>query len=77
MTDYIVDIEVHIDETLTEGSKADLVDYIRHLEGVVSAGFSLEKPHLMFVGYSTNALQAKDILDRVQKKGVHAELIGL
>ncbi|TCV90119.1 ATP-binding protein [Sulfurirhabdus autotrophica] len=77
MSNHIVDIEVHIDESLNEGSKADLVEYIRHLEGVVSVGFSLEKSHLMFVGYNTNALQAKDIIDRVQKKGVHAELIGL
>ena len=77
MSNNIVDIEVHVDETLNEGSKADLVEYIHHLDGVVSAGFSLEKPHLMFVGYDSDVLHAKDILNRVQQKGIHAELIGL
>ena len=77
MSNDIVDIEVHVDELLSEEKKTELIESVRHLDGVVSIGFSDTKPHMAFVEYNPDAVNSKAILDRVKDCGVHAELIGL
>jgi hypothetical protein len=43
----------------------------------VSAGISIEHPHLMMVAYAADRNRPSNILHQIEKRGLHAELIGL
>lgn len=77
MANRIVDITVHIDETLDPPSRQALTEKLRGEAGVVNAIYSEEAPHLMIVEYDADRLDSAALLGLVQRQGVHAELIGL
>jgi hypothetical protein len=77
MANEIVDLTLHLHEELAPEAQCRLEDFVREQEGVVSAGVSVEHPHLMMVAYNSDRLHAVDILHHVQSNGLHAELIGL
>lgn len=76
MTD-IVDIVVHIDETLQPARLADIEEKLRNLDGVISVSHQENTPHLMVAKFNLAKLHAQDILAHVKAQGVHAELSGL
>ncbi len=73
----IVDVTIHIDETLEEARRPQLVDKIREQDGVVAVGYHDEKPHLMVVEYNPDKTSSSDLLETIKGEGLHAELIGL
>jgi hypothetical protein len=73
----LVDVTIHIDETLEEERRPQLVAKIREHEGVVSVGYHDEKPHLMMVEYNPDKTSSSQLLESVKGEGLHAELIGL
>ena len=73
----IVDVTIHIDETLEEARRPQLVDKIRDQDGVVAVGYHDEKPHLMVVEYNPDKTSSSDLLETIKGEGLHAELIGL
>jgi len=73
----LVDIILHIDETLNHAKLESLSDKIRQQDGVVSVAFHDDKPHLMIVEYNPDKKKSAEILKCVTDQGVHAELIGL
>lgn len=77
MANRIVDVTVHIDETLDQPSRRELATKLQHEDGVVKAAYSEEAPHLMIVEYDADRLNSSALLDMVQRHGVHAELVGL
>lgn len=77
MVNRIVDITVHIDETLDPPSRQALAQRLQGEEGVVKAAYSEDAPHLMIVEYDADRLDSSALLGLVQRQGVHAELIGL
>jgi hypothetical protein len=76
MTD-LVDILVHVDESIDHEHREALTDKVRGVAGVVAARFDDAKPHLMIVEYDPDTAKSMDILDCVKADGVHAELVGL
>jgi len=73
----LVDITLHIDETLDHAQLQGIADKLRQQEGIVSVAFHDDKPHLMIVEYNPDKNKSADILKAVTAQGVHAELIGL
>lgn len=73
----LVDITLHIDETLEHAQLESLLDKIRQQDGVVSVACHDDKPHLMIVEYNPDKTNSADILKCVTDQGIHAELIGL
>ena len=73
----MVDVTIHIDETLDHDTRATLVEKVRNHEGVISVGHHDEKPHLMMIEYNTDQTNSKNLLELVKSDGLHAELVGL
>ena len=73
----LVDVTVHVDETLDKEKREALVESVRQENGVVSVAMHDEKPHLMIVEYNPEATNSSNVLKRVTGEGVHAELVGL
>jgi hypothetical protein len=77
METQLVDVTVHIDESVGEDRRKELDDAVRAIDGVVSVGFAEGKPHLMIVQYNPQRISSTRILERVKSHGVHAELVAL
>ena len=73
----MADVMIHIDETLSAESLKRLEAAVREDECVISAGVSPGNAHLMLVAYNPECIAAADVLARVKKTGVHAELVGM
>jgi cell division protein FtsX len=73
----LVDVTVHIDETLPKEKREEIEGKLRGIDGVVSVSIHDEKPHLMVVEYNPDRTHSHAILDTVTETGVHAELVGL
>lgn len=73
---HSVEIIVHVDETLDEGQREDLVNTLEKSEGIHSAEFCPLRYHLVLVQYDRNRLASQDVLGRVISQRIHAKLIG-
>ena len=73
----MVDVTVHIDESVDHAGRERIADSLRALEGVLAAVSHDERPHLMVVEYNPDRVTSQAILSRVKSAGVHAELVGL
>jgi hypothetical protein len=74
--EHNVEIIVHVDETLGEQRRNDLVEVLNGTEGIHSAEFCPLRYHLMLVQYDRNNINSQVVLSKVQAQSVHAELIG-
>lgn len=77
MAKRIVDVTVHIDESLAEPARRALENAVRDAGGVVTAAYSDSAPHLMLVEYDADRLDARALLALVESQGVRAQLIGM
>lgn len=77
MNANLADVTIHIDETLTHNAMEKIRDAVVGSDGVGSASFHDNQPHMMMVLYDPNKLNSHKLLGIVESKGVHAELIGL
>ncbi len=73
----MVDVLVHVDESIDKAARTAMEDSVRGLDGVLSVGQHDEKPHLMIVEYNPDRINSTAILGRVKEQGVHAEIVGL
>ena len=71
-----VEIIVHVDETLGESRRGDLVDALEEIDGIKSAEFCRLRYHLMLVNYDREVLSSQEVLTGVVAQNIHAELIG-
>jgi len=74
--EHNVEIVVHVDETLDEGQRSDLVTALEDSEGIYRAEFCPLRYHLMLVQYDRNRIASQDVLGRVTSQSIHAELVG-
>ncbi|AAZ97890.1 hypothetical protein Tbd_1937 [Thiobacillus denitrificans ATCC 25259] len=73
----IVDMIVHVDETIPREKMHELEDVVRADACVISACSLNENPHLLVVTYDPACTSSGKVLDAVQAQGFHAELLGL
>lgn len=73
----MIDVMLHIDESLNSVQQELLEKHMRNQLGVVGLGYHAEKPHLMIVEYNPDHTTPAKLLQVVTSHGLHAELIGL
>ncbi len=73
----MVDVLVHVDETLDHDGLENVTEKIRENQGIIAADFHDDKPHLIMVEYNPDAINSSSILHTVKAQGLHAELVGL
>jgi hypothetical protein len=71
-----VEIVVHVDESLEDGERKDLVEHLMNANGINSAEFCPLRWHLMLVQYDRELTNSREVLGQVHARQVHAELIG-
>ena len=74
--EHHVEIIVHIDETLGESRRGDLIEARQETDGIKSAEFCPLRYHLMLVNYDREILSSQEVLTGVVSQNIHAELIG-
>lgn len=74
--DHSVEIVVHIEESLSEARRTQLVDALENIDGIVSAEFCPLRYHLVLIRYDREAFNSQDVLGHVNSQDVHAVLIG-
>ena len=74
--EHNVEIVVHVDNTLDEGQRSDLVRSLENSEGIFRAEFCPLRYHLMLVQYDRNRIASQDVLGRVTSQSIQAELVG-
>jgi len=74
--DHSVEIVVHIEESLSEARRTQLVDTLENIDGIVSAEFCPLRYHLVLIRYDREAFNSQDVLGQVNSQDVHAVLIG-
>jgi len=77
MANDLVDVTVHIDETLDHARLQTVAERVRQGPGIASAVFHDTKPHFLLVRYTPSEIDATAVHRLVTEQGVHAELIGL
>lgn len=77
MHKYCSDVVIHIDEDLQDDAIHEIERDIIDLDGVYSACVNERARHLMLVDYDPEGVTSHDLLDRVRRRGVGAELVGL
>lgn len=70
------EILIHVDETLEEHRRKDLVDALEATDGIHTAEFCPLRYHLVLVQYDRDSLRSQDVLNRVKEQDVNAQLIG-
>jgi hypothetical protein len=71
----IIDMTVHVDETLSPEKMHQLEDAVRADACVVSACSTDDNPHLLVVTFNPDCTSREGVLQRVQSQGLHAELV--
>lgn len=71
-----VEVIVHVDESLDQWQRQELVSFLEAADGIESAEFCPLRYHLMLVQYDRDRVNSQDVLGLVTTRNVHAELIG-
>lgn len=66
---------VHIDELLDEQHRQNIESIVEQVGGVTTAHFNATRHHLMVVDYDTSRTNSSEILTRVKRQHLHAQLI--
>lgn len=77
MSNTMLDVTLHIDEDTTHDEREDLRDAFLNENGVMTADCRDSSPHLMIVGFDPENITAAELLATAERRGYHAELIGM
>lgn len=77
MSTTMLDVTLHIDEETTHHEREDLRDTFLAKNGVMTADYRDNRPHLMIVAYDPENITSIELLATAQNSGYHAELIAL
>ena len=72
----VVEIVVHVSDTLDDQQRRDLVAALEQEDGIVSAEFCPLRYHLMLVRYDRDRYSSQDVLQAVGTQKIQARLIG-
>jgi phosphoribosyl-ATP pyrophosphohydrolase len=73
---HVVEIVVHISESLGEKQREELVAALEKSDGITAAEFCPLRYHLMLVRYDRDRYSSHDVLEQVTAQNVNARLIG-
>ena len=72
----VVEIVVHVSDTLDDQQRRDLVAALEQEDGIVSAEFCPLRYHLLLVRYDRDRYSSQDVLQAVGTQKIQARLIG-
>ena len=72
-----VDVTLHIDENTSHDEREAFIESLYTLNGVDTASYRDEKPHLLLIKYNPNVIHSEEFIKEAQNRNLHAELIGL
>jgi hypothetical protein len=75
-TMHKVDIVIHVDDLLGKDQQTELIGDLKRHEGVKDAHFTPGHAHLLIVDYDRDQMSVHDVLDKVRKENLRAELVG-
>ena len=73
----IIDVMIHINETLNEEARTALEKEIKKVEGVLSPRFNPGKDHLLMVAFDVSKTNAKALLAKTRDAGYTAQLVSM
>jgi hypothetical protein len=71
-----VELIVHINESLDEERRNGLVENISKDSGILSVEFTPLRHHLVRVRYDRQAVHSMEILQKIKRQNVNAQLVG-
>lgn len=71
------DVTLHIDEDLDNVRTDQVCDALKATDGIVNVRCAEHKAHLYVVEFDPDRIGTHQVLDQVQRQGLHAQLIGL
>jgi len=71
-----VELIVHINESLDEERRNGLVEKISEDAGILSVEFTPLRHHLVRVRYDRQEVKSMDILQKIKRQNVNAQLVG-
>lgn len=77
MSEAIVDVMLHIKESLQKPVLDSIIDGLLMQQGVTTACYQDGTPHLMIVSYDSETTSSSKLLESVESKGLHVKLVGL
>lgn len=73
----IVDVTIHVDESLPHDKMESIRDSLLARNGVAAASFHDKTPHLIIVEYDPETVTSASLLSTVTSQQIHAQLVGL
>lgn len=73
----IVDFMIHTKPELPVTARTQLESEIGEMDGVISAHFSPDYPHMMEVAYNPDIVTSSVVMEHVSQRGIAAEKFGL
>ena len=73
----LAEVVLHIDEDTSHDERENFRDVLLAMNGVMTAAYHDEKPHLMLIEYNPDVLHSIEFVNTAKKHNLHAELIGL
>ena len=77
MSENMVDVIIHLNETTSHTDREALRDQLLAHRGVMAADYHDNRPHLFLVVYDPDVVSSTDLLEIARKRGLHAQLAGL
>jgi hypothetical protein len=74
--EHIVEIVVHVTETLEEKQRLNFVAALENDDRIFSVNFCPTRCHLMLVKYDRNRYSSQDVLASIESHKVTARLVG-
>ena len=74
--DHVVEIVVHISETLDGQQQQNLIAALGNDDCIVAVSFCSRRCHLMLVRYDRENYSSSNVLSRITSQNVSARLIG-
>jgi len=74
--EHIVEVVVHVTETLEEQQRLDFVAALENDERIYSVNFCPTRCHLVLVKYDRSRYSSQDVLAGIESKKVTARLVG-
>ena len=68
---------IHINETLSEEQRSELLSYLGNRPGAIEAHHHAVDPHLLFVAYDPDESCPRDLVEVIEERGLHAHVIDL
>lgn len=72
----IIDVMIHINETLSGEARSSLEEEMREIDGVLAPRFNPGADHLLVVAYDPDRASTATLLQRARAAGYTAQLIG-